>query len=238
MGNKAARYVISSSLGKSALTSCEIGISIGNPAHEGDKLKSILKWVDKRFENCIITLSDTLYRYTYMAQGMDEAQAYFTALREGELWLERNREAFKIFDHALLQFDRWNKWLKHPDYPAVFQQLSTLYKQDGKLQNAFAKDVSAYISRCQKRGEDIDVAKASENSLAYLIEETACYILIGRAYEAWRAYPSRDMACFRYMRRPDIPENLKGIEKAPHLELNFKRKIKAPASVVANDWQG
>lgn len=206
--------------------SCEFGISIGNPNHEGDKFRSIIQWADKRFSHCIVTLSDTLNRYTMMCDGMDEAEAYFKTRKLGDLWIEQNKAALNSVS-GKLTLKRWDEWLKHPDYEAIYSSLKTFRDSSGDFHNALKTDTEKYLERRCSRDENFDYQRAFDNSMNFFIEEIACYILIGRTYGALRAYPARDMSCFEFMRGPQVPLHLKGMERAPHLELNFKKKLTA-----------
>jgi len=204
---------------------CEIGISIGNPCHEGDKFRSILQWADKRFERCVITLSDTQKRYTLMADGTEESAAYFKSRTAGDRWLEENRSAIQSMTNAQPILIRWDTLLQQSAYTQIYNDVLHFRDTDPGFQKALEKDARTYLSRRKSREESFNEQRAFENSLDFFVEEVACYILIGRTYQALRAYPAQDMACFAYMRGDNIPDHLKGLELAPHLELNFKKKI-------------
>ncbi len=206
---------------------CELGISLGNFNQEGDKFRSTIRWADKRFARCIITLSDTLYRYSLMCDGASEAAAYFQTRAKGDLWLERNHDALNAAERTEIIVQRWDEWLSHPAYKALHRELIAFRDEDSGLRTAFETDALNYISRRYNRHEAFDFERALHNSMAYLAEEIACYILIGRTYGALRVYPGEDMHCFHYMRTGAVPESLRGLEKAPHLKLGFRRKLNA-----------
>lgn len=220
-----SRYSMSASRKGLQNKGCEIGVSIGNPNHEGDKFQSIMDWADRRFEFCIITVSDTLHRHNLVGEGMEESEAYARSLEQGDIWLSQNVAALRSVEHADLRIKRWDEWLLHPDYESVHRMLVDYRDTNKGLQDALHQDIDNFLARKKRRGEDFDYDRVMRSSTEFLIEEIACYILIGRTYAALRVYPAKDMACFRYMRGGHVPEGLKGLELAPHLDLNFKRKI-------------
>lgn len=205
------------------ITTCEIGISPGNPAHKGDKLDSILDWAQEKFPHSILTLSDTMYRHNFMANGMSEKDALAAGKKLGDNWLSENRDILKRHENHIRIY-RWAEWQQHQDFNRVYDDLMTYVSQSEPLRQALNTDIQAFIARKMRQGQNIDLAKARMHSFNLITEEIACYILIGRQYRLARAYPSHDMKSFAFLREPETPAPLKGFENITHVELTLNRR--------------
>ena len=193
--------------------------------HDGAKLAALIEWADRNFDKFIITLSDTLYRYNLMAEGVSEAQAYMTSLKMGELWLADNHKTLLHRPyHKPCIIQRWDEWLSHSEYEKVYQDIQNLYQEDALFKNALDTDVDNFVRR--QPVADIEIYnRIKETSRLFLMEECAVYILIARTHRALRVYPAKDMECFKFLRLdPSLPKSLQGLSLAAHLDINFKRK--------------
>ncbi|PJB71025.1 MAG: hypothetical protein CO093_06185 [Alphaproteobacteria bacterium CG_4_9_14_3_um_filter_47_13] len=203
---------------------CELGISPGNIAHEGDKFISILDWASRNFEKTIITLSDTLYRFNFQADGMDATQAYEESVRMGKQWLFRNRLVLERYSSSIQQINHWDEWRGHKDYDVLYGEIIKYYQNDNGFRLSLAKDIEKYMQRKEKHEIMGNSIAVQENCRLFLLEEIVCYLLIGHLYVAAHVYPAADMDCFQYMRLEKTPENLKGFEKITHVRIALNRK--------------
>lgn len=202
---------------------CEIGISPGNPSHDGDKLASILEWSNQKFQNSILTLSDTMYRHNFMASGAGEQEALELSQKMGDDWLARNDATLSRYKDRIRIY-RWAEWQQHPDFEKVHDDLMQYISTSDPLKQALNNDIQAFIARKMRQGTFTDFAKTRLHSFNLITEEIACYILIGRHCRAARAYPSHDMQSFAFMRLPQTPPSLKGFENITHVELTLNRR--------------
>lgn len=202
---------------------CEIGISPGNPSHDGDKLASILEWSSQKFQHSILTLSDTMYRHNFMASGSSEQEAQELSRKLGDDWLARNEAILSRYNERIRIY-RWAEWQKHPDFDKTHNDLMQYISSSAPLRHALNNDIQAFIARKMRQGTLADFAKARLHSFNLITEEIVCYVLIGRHFRAARAYPSHDMQSFSFMRQPQTPPSLKGFENITHVELTLNRR--------------
>lgn len=205
------------------MPACEIGISPGNPAHQGDKLASILDWSRQKFPFSILNLSDTMYRHNFRAIGANEQEALTLSKKLGDDWLSQNNEILAQHkDH--IRVYRWAEWQQQAAFNQVYDDLMAYIASSDPLRQALDADIQTFIARKVRQGQQLDSVKARLHSFNLITEEIACYILIGRSFRLARAYPSEDMESFAYMRRPETPETLKGFENIIHVELTLNRR--------------
>ena len=72
---------------------CLLLVSVGQEAHEGDRLLATIKLINENFRSCIISLYDSLQRFTMsLSSSCSPEELRGTAGKEGDLWLERNKK--------------------------------------------------------------------------------------------------------------------------------------------------
>lgn len=159
-------------------TTCLLLISVGQEAHEGERFSSTVKLINRFFGQCIISLYDSLQRYTIaLATGEPPEHHHHDAAREGDHWLERNKkfiDQFTIPHHVV----RWDYWLNHPNFFKKKQCIIQAMKEDPTYHQAFEKTIETYLTRYQKRTTNIlnfDDQEARNICLEYLLEE--CTVL-------------------------------------------------------------
>ena len=210
----------------------EIGIKIDNSKYEGEKFASLLDWAASRFETVLITLSDTLYRHNYEAEGHAKDVAVNMARTYGDFWLARNKAAIRKYSgKADIIVQRWDDWKSHPQFPEVLKDLQSLYRHDEGFYKSVRADIDGFLSRYGKKITPENKFLYNRKSYDYVLEEAAVYILIGREIGSARLYPGTDLQSFQYMRQPDTPAHLKGLENCPHVRLSFHRKPAFSAEV-------
>lgn len=202
----------------------ELGISPGHPSEEGEKLHSLLGWMCGHFEECYITLSDSLYRFNFRMNGQNDVKAYLNSLAMGERWLFRNKKVLDEYKGRITAINRWNEWIYHPDFETTLHDITQYYAENTSFNTAVNNDIQEFIKRKLGQGAEMDIAAATRYSLKYMLEEAACYILIGRTYRAARVYPSTDMESFAHLRQDCIPDPIKGLELAPHVRVILNSK--------------
>src|SRR5688572_7303473 len=163
-----------------AFTSCTLGISVGQPYHEGDKFAATVEWAARHFEQIRVDVSDTLQRHQLIGTGATSVQAANAALREGDRWMTRASPVLTACGRSYT-FVRWNAWLQHPLFAEVHDAYSQLATSDAVLSAAVATDIEGFLARRASRGAaapDMRLMRAA--SRAYLLEELAVITLQGR----------------------------------------------------------
>ena len=108
-----------------AHSSCTLGISVGQPYHEGDKFAATLEWAARHFEHIRVDVSDTLAAASAdRGGGPGGGGGQGVAARRRSLDCARNagsRDCGKPYTIV-----RWNEWLRHAEFPAVHAAYSRL----------------------------------------------------------------------------------------------------------------
>lgn len=207
------------------LECCEFGISPGSAYHYGDKLLSMVDWGSKHFKRCTITLSDTLYRHNIVPSAQAETkEAYRKARKLGDEWLAINAPIIKKYDSFIEKIYRWDEWIDHKDYPAMRAQIGDYYDRHAPFRQTVDADATRFVERRAARGLVADWNDAVKGCRAFLLEELACYNLIGRAREQARVYPANDIPCFAFLRGADVPEDLRHMTRNHHVGIKLSKK--------------
>jgi hypothetical protein len=90
-----------------------MGISVGQPYHEGDKFRAACEWVSSRFDHVQIMVADTLQRHNM--PGGDTRWNRLLAEQAGDAWLARNQSSIDLISNQ--EILRWDDLLADPAYP-------------------------------------------------------------------------------------------------------------------------
>jgi tRNA-dependent cyclodipeptide synthase len=209
-------------------TSCTLGISVGQPYHDGEKFAALVEWAARHFEHIRVDVADTLQRHRLVGEGAPAADAARAARREGDRWVARATPALAACGKPFTII-RWDEWLRHADFPATLGIYTRLAREDHTLGAAIAADIDGFLARRARHGVPIgDTAAVRAASHAYLIEELAAITLQGRAQGSARLYPGPELASFRAIRSGHVAGAPEGIERDYYVHINFERR-KAPA---------
>jgi tRNA-dependent cyclodipeptide synthase len=211
-----------------AYTTCTLGISVGQPYHEGDKFAATVEWVARHFEHVRVDVSDTLQRHRLTGEGVPAEEAARASLREGDRWIACAMPILGAYGKPYTII-RWNEWLRHGEFPAVHAAYGRLAQTDAVLSTAIAADIDGFIARQVKHGGGLtDMSAVRAASRAYLIEELAVITLQGRAQVSARIYPGPELASFRAIRSGRVIGAPTGLERDYYARVNLDRR-KAPA---------
>lgn len=203
---------------------CIISISQGQECHNGDKLDALLYWGIENHEECILNISDTLHRHNLIRNGMDRDKAYLKSFAMGNEWAIQNKAILDKHRACLKQIHRWNDWLYHHDFDDVHHGVIKYFNECDAFRNTALSDVERFVERKENQQEGSAIEIKFNNSLDYLLEETAAYIIMSRHYQANRVYPAKALNTFEYLRKTsDLPEIIKGMEQSMHVRVIFKR---------------
>ncbi|MSP53366.1 MAG: hypothetical protein EXR81_03835 [Gammaproteobacteria bacterium] len=171
-------------------SSCLLTISVGQEYHEGEKFAATVELIRSSFQSCTLVVCDTLQHYTMaLNTGLSLDLLYQLAEKEGDLWLERNKEYIKRL--MPIRISRWNEWLNHKLFNKQKNQLSTLIDEDPSYKNTFDMAITKYLdkySRCFVNQANIDLDEVSQLCFEYIIEECVVFSLwtdLGCEYEIY-----------------------------------------------------
>lgn len=197
-----------------------LAISVGQANHEEQRMEATCLWARDRFKYVIIDVNDTLQRYNFMAEGMNEAEAHAKALEEGDKWIKRNQPFVDLLSNYEIQ--RWDKWLTDPRFQKAHTEAINLYN----THNGFKTDIDQTAWSFINRRDDIDDAKRQRLmgfSIEFLIEETAVFALQERDCITASIYPGSLMRIFDRFAVEDIPDAPEGLERRQFTQIDFLR---------------
>lgn len=143
------------------------------------KFRALANWTVQNFDNVTLCLHDTIQRYNIMASGISEADAYEMALKNGEVWLEKNILPCDVFIDVL----RWAEVEAKPKFSVIHDEINALYKSNRLFAEAINHDVEIFADRCLKRGE-LFGAERTVLSKALLLNEISGYVLLNQESSA------------------------------------------------------
>lgn len=173
---------------------CLLTISVGQEVHEAEKFEATIDLVKRSFASCIILIDDTLQRYTMALQTSKEPDDFYKrTLEEGDLWLERNKNAIEKIgiSHSII---RWDKWLNHDKYNEQHQIILELTRTDLPYKQAFDDTIQKFLERYYARLQNKNLTYLERDfalCLNYLIEECAAFCLWPKLQCHFEVYPSK-----------------------------------------------
>lgn len=201
-----------------------ISISQGQENHEGAKLDALLQWGIENHQQCLLNISDTLYRHNLIRDGVPAPEAAQESFRLGNEWMQRNAVTLSRHKDKFSRIHRWNDWLHHPEFNAVHAKVIEYYEHVPTFRACADADIESFIGRKRSQGADEAFTRLETASRAYLLEETAAYIIMARTYAANRVYPAKPLQTFEYLRHaPGLPPLLQGMERAMCVRVLLKR---------------
>lgn len=206
-------------------------ISVGQPYHEGDKLREAMSWARENFGKRVLIVGDAPQRYNLMfTQGLSEKEAYNVAVESGTAWLARN----KPFLHGM-EITRWDEWKNHRSYQAVEKQVHDLYKTNAGFHAALQDAITGVWLRRYAAGT-FDKSEFYALSEQYLLEETTVFAVAYDAIGGISAYPGDFLQVWEMFidaAGHGIPP---GLKKAHCARLSFEKKRAQASSYASNDY--
>ena len=97
---------------------CTLGISVGQPNHEGGKFAATVEWAARHFEHIRVDVSDTLQRHRLMGAGASPVEAGRASRRAGDDWIMRALPVLSGGGRAYTVV-RWDDWLRRRRFAAL-----------------------------------------------------------------------------------------------------------------------
>jgi tRNA-dependent cyclodipeptide synthase len=198
-------------------------ISVGQPYHEGKKLKAVVDWINRNPEigQVHVSVNDLLQRHNHIAAGLSEAQASAVASAEGALWIERNADILAGIKPGVT-LTRWSDWLSRPDCGRTEAALSAYAGADILFEEALNIDAHALAERKIRRGETLaNLDRLVLHSRDYVDEELAVFALQSRDLPAAEVYPGSNLASAHYLIGKNLPEAIRPLASRHFTRIDF-----------------
>ena len=197
---------------------CSVEISVGNENQEGDKLRSLLEWVNENFDSCIINVADTLQRHNAIGEGMPKGMATFHTLVEGAKYIARNADSFAALKipHQII---RWNEWLNHPDFEKTHYNIQAYYLNNPVFAELVNQDARTFLTR-----NDKDTERHFMTSVDFILEEAAAHILMARNHSPVCVYPGKRLQSLDYIASATVPDEIAGLNNSIYARIVLDRR--------------
>lgn len=185
------RYVNDDQKAKFYLSSCVLGISVGQEVHEGELFDITLQLIDKSFISCNILVDDMLQRHTMaMINGGDSEDYKSLAIKNGDLWLQRNLIKIEKLSIPYKIF-RYAHWLSHPKFNEYKIKVIDLLKNDMEFKNIFDNTCNKFVDKycLRKISREHNIEELKYLSSQYLMEECVTYCLLTELACQFKVHP-------------------------------------------------
>lgn len=196
-----------------------LGISVGQPYHEGLKFEATCDWAEKNFDRVVFIVGDTVQHYNHIINGMSEDQAYRRAKIEGDLWLSRNAGAL---NRRKFEITHWDEWKDVPEFFQTRVECGDLLK----THNDFRQEIQKCIdSAFERRGLPSSQKQSfARQSLKYLLEETAVFAVAYNRIRGISAYPGTFMGLWSIFVGNNVPGAPEGLQYGHWTRLFFEKR--------------
>lgn len=173
-------------------SSCLLTISVGQATHEDEMFAATIDLVNKSFTSCTILIGDSLQRHNISLNSTKDADFFHDiAVKEGDLWLERN---IKYINKLSIPYQifRWDRFLHHPDLKSNLDKIKATLDSDPNYRIIFNNCIEKFVKKQRKRFPDLkltDLEKVRQFSHNYLVEECAAINLWPELQCNFEAYP-------------------------------------------------
>ena len=203
-----------------------LGISLHSSNHQGEALEGLIDWACGHSNNLIIDVSDTLHRHNYIADGHMPKSAWMRARKDGDDWLEENKDLIFSFPVSV-KIIRWDHWLDHPSYQEIHQQFVRAFEEQQLFRDAVLADAMNFYKR-----KSVQLSEhALDCSVSYLLEEISAHSILYSENPCAVLYPGKQHSCYRLVREGKVSNVSLGIRRSVFTRLliyNFdeQKKIK------------
>ncbi|HEX4078297.1 MAG TPA: tRNA-dependent cyclodipeptide synthase [Rhizomicrobium sp.] len=200
-------------------------ISVGQPYHEGEKLRAVVDWINRNpsIREVQVSVNDLLQRHNHIAAGIDPQRANAVSSLEGTAWIERNEATLSEL-RVPHSFTRWDEWLDRPEFDPAREAIIRLSETDAGFAAALDTDAHALAERKRNRGEALnDYNRHVSHSRDYVIEELAVFALQAQSKPAAEVYPGSNLASAQYLVGKKLPEPLAPLSERYFTRIDFAR---------------
>ncbi len=183
---------------------CLFTISVGQQSHEGEHFNATIELLDSSFKSCIMLVDDSLQRYTMAMNTVQEPGFFYeTSIKEGDLWLQRNKKYYGKLRN-LEKIIRWDNWLQHEKFNEKKKAILELLETDNSYTEAFNSSSEEFISKFYKRSvakADLNFKRLKKLSFDFILEECAALCLWPELNCAYEVYPNSHNAAINRTRQ-------------------------------------
>lgn len=200
-------------------------ISVGQPYHEGGKLRAVVDWINRNpgITEVHVSVNDLLQRHNAIAEGATPEQATAASLLAGAHWMERN-EGILAAMRPLRITTRWQDWTERAEFAEAHTALLRYADRDPAFREAIEADARALAERKIKRGESVaNYAVLVEHSRDYITEEVAVFALQSRDLPAAEVYPGSNLLSAEYLIGKELPAPLAPLATRYFTRIDFAR---------------
>lgn len=201
-----------------------LGISVGNPSHEGEKLAALVEWAAARFDTVNVLVADSLQRHNLMAESaISEDEAMLQAQEAGADWIARNRAMLDKLPLARLY--RFDDFRLHTDFMKMHRLLCGLYERNMRFRKLIDGDAQAFLERRKQRegADKIDDERFLKASRAYLIEELVVMKIFHEDCPGVEVYPGKFIQAITSPERHKIDGFPESLREYRMIEVDFIR---------------
>lgn len=222
------RFINSVDQGKLKQSRCLFTISVGQQTHEGSHFRATIDLLRESFGSCVMLVDDSLQRHT-MAIGTNYLPEHFyeTAIKEGDLWLERNKKYYSQLEN-LDEIIRWDTWLKHRKFNEQKNAIQKLINEDVEYALAFKRSVNEYVDKCNFRAqgsEKLDLERAKRLSFDFILEECTALCLWTELNCSYEVYPNLHNAAINETRKRFVHNIMPGSLQAVTLGFRHAEQL-------------
>lgn len=180
---------------------CLLGVSVGQPAHEGQKFLATIEWASKRFAQIHVWIADTLHRHNLAYEIKAEPEEALRLSRQaGDAWLARNKPNLDAAG-VPLSVSRWDSWLSDVRFSDALQHINDLYGAHAELRSVVDRDARKYLERALRHGRVIAAREfILAKSVTLILEECAVFCLLLADHPGVDIYPGSELETTRFLR--------------------------------------
>jgi hypothetical protein len=205
-------------------SNCCLTISVGQTAHEGDKLKAVLLAVsNKNFKVCNIIVGDTLQRHNLqITRPLSDIEANEESKILGKQWYTRNISYIQEYLTIPYSVWHWDYWQNHSSFNEKYLLINQLYTQDQCFKHCVDNTSKKFIDRnIDKLVLKYDHAFQLSNE--YLLEECAGMLIWADDNIHFDIYPSQRNLAMEYVYKNVISPVNNTLVRA--VSIKFKTRL-------------
>lgn len=206
---------------------CFIAASLNNSFFNTEKLDLLLNWTSKRFDQCIIIISDYLYRYNVeILTGKTGKDAEIEANAIGQGFKNILDKYLSAYSEEKFKVIHWKEYTQKPDFVFSLTTVEALYDSNQQFRNSVDKTAKDFISRLSLREVKpvISDNKAIELSIKFILEECAVYNLLSLDGYNVDIYPGTYLPVLQDISEGKFPDAPEGLKRKINIEIKTIRK--------------
>jgi len=194
---------------------CFIAVSLNNPFFYGEKLKLLLEFISRKFDNCLIIIADVLYRYNIeIIEGLIGNEAIEKAKEIGKKSELEFISLIAEFEKKKFTINHWQDFTNNDSFSSTLMQLKQMYSNNQRFNKSICNTANEFITRLIRKSGELDtpIDKALQLSVEFILEEMAVYNIVSSKGYYVDIYPGtylpilQDISLGKFS---DAPEYLK-----------------------------